>query len=214
MRRLLAVLLVAATWFAAAGLSAPAALADQGRWKVGGDGCYWDPNDSGPDQCSPSDPAPEPQPQPEYSQDLVVRAAQASDAIQASGIDPNDVQSSRVALQAAWDASLPDDAPFTYYNPALVSQLVIAVTPPRPSPPMAECIELHEAQEQADELWLAVAGLGLGYTGLATWATNFGSWASMLVPQLRFAALTMGVITFAVQMYRSQLSRWAGGCPA
>jgi hypothetical protein len=28
-----------------------------GRWKLGGDGsCYWDPNDSGPDQCTP--PAP------------------------------------------------------------------------------------------------------------------------------------------------------------
>jgi hypothetical protein len=25
-----------------------------GRWKVGGDGaCYWDPADSGPDQCTP-----------------------------------------------------------------------------------------------------------------------------------------------------------------
>lgn len=30
-----------------------AALADGGRWKVGESGCYWDPNDSGPDQCSP-----------------------------------------------------------------------------------------------------------------------------------------------------------------
>jgi subtilisin family serine protease len=26
-----------------------------GRWKLGGDGsCYWDPNDSGPDQCTPN----------------------------------------------------------------------------------------------------------------------------------------------------------------
>jgi hypothetical protein len=24
-----------------------------GRWKIGAEGCYWDPNDSGPDQCSP-----------------------------------------------------------------------------------------------------------------------------------------------------------------
>ena len=32
----------------------PAATAD-GRWKLGGDGsCYWDPDDSGPDQCSQS----------------------------------------------------------------------------------------------------------------------------------------------------------------
>ena len=30
----------------------PAATTD-GRWKLGGDGsCYWDPDDSGPDQCS------------------------------------------------------------------------------------------------------------------------------------------------------------------
>jgi hypothetical protein len=30
-----------------------AATAD-GRWKLGGDGsCYWDPDDAGPDQCSP-----------------------------------------------------------------------------------------------------------------------------------------------------------------
>jgi hypothetical protein len=32
----------------------PAATTD-GRWKLGGDGsCYWDPDDSGPDQCSQS----------------------------------------------------------------------------------------------------------------------------------------------------------------
>jgi hypothetical protein len=32
---------------------APAAAAADGRWKLGGDGsCYWDPDDSGPDQCS------------------------------------------------------------------------------------------------------------------------------------------------------------------
>jgi hypothetical protein len=31
---------------------ATAATTD-GRWKLGGDGsCYWDPDDSGPDQCS------------------------------------------------------------------------------------------------------------------------------------------------------------------
>lgn len=31
-----------------------AATAD-GRWKLGGDGsCYWDPDDSGSDQCSPN----------------------------------------------------------------------------------------------------------------------------------------------------------------
>jgi hypothetical protein len=32
----------------------PAAAAAEGRWKLGGDGsCSWDPDDSGPDQCSP-----------------------------------------------------------------------------------------------------------------------------------------------------------------
>jgi hypothetical protein len=31
----------------------PAAATSDGRWKLGGDGsCYWDPDDSGPDQCS------------------------------------------------------------------------------------------------------------------------------------------------------------------
>src|SRR5690242_9039843 len=112
MRRFLAALLVAATWLAAAGVVAPAAQADQGRWKVGDSGCYWDPNDDGPDQCSPSDPGPGPQ--PEYPQDLVVRAAQAAGAIQGSGADPNDVQSSRVVLQDVWDAGLPAEAPFTF----------------------------------------------------------------------------------------------------
>ena len=30
-------------------------IAQDGRWKVGGDGsCYFDPDDSGPDQCSPN----------------------------------------------------------------------------------------------------------------------------------------------------------------
>ena len=30
-----------------------AAASSDGRWKLGGDGsCYWDPDDSGPDQCS------------------------------------------------------------------------------------------------------------------------------------------------------------------
>ena len=28
-------------------------MTQDGRWKLGGDGsCYWDPDDSGPDQCS------------------------------------------------------------------------------------------------------------------------------------------------------------------
>ena len=32
-----------------------AAATTDGRWKLGGDGsCYWDPDDSGPDQCSES----------------------------------------------------------------------------------------------------------------------------------------------------------------
>jgi hypothetical protein len=32
-----------------------AAATTDGRWKLGGDGsCYWDPDDSGPDQCSQS----------------------------------------------------------------------------------------------------------------------------------------------------------------
>ena len=30
-------------------------VTQDGRWKLGGDGsCYWDPDDSGPDQCSQS----------------------------------------------------------------------------------------------------------------------------------------------------------------
>src|SRR6478752_1216305 len=30
-------------------------MTQDGRWKLGGDGsCYWDPDDSGPDQCSQS----------------------------------------------------------------------------------------------------------------------------------------------------------------
>jgi RHS repeat-associated protein len=32
----------------------------QGRWKWGGDGCYWDEWDDGPDQCNPNDPPPPP----------------------------------------------------------------------------------------------------------------------------------------------------------
>jgi hypothetical protein len=35
----------------------PLAMATtEGRWKLGGDGssCYWDPDDGGPDQCSPT----------------------------------------------------------------------------------------------------------------------------------------------------------------
>ena len=33
-----------------------AAATSDGRWKLGGDAgsCYWDPDDSGPDQCSPT----------------------------------------------------------------------------------------------------------------------------------------------------------------
>ena len=31
--------------------SVPGMAAD-GRWKEGGDGCYFDPNDEGPDQCT------------------------------------------------------------------------------------------------------------------------------------------------------------------
>lgn len=31
-----------------------------GRWKWGGDGCYWDEWDDGPDQCNPNDPPPPP----------------------------------------------------------------------------------------------------------------------------------------------------------
>jgi len=47
----------ATSLFAATGTGAvtkPAAAAtSDGRWKLGGDGsCYWDPDDSGPDQCS------------------------------------------------------------------------------------------------------------------------------------------------------------------
>src|SRR2546423_15573461 len=99
MRRFLAILLVTATWLGAAGLSAPAALADQGRWKVGDNGCYWDPNDDGPDQCSPSDPSPPPDSQ--YSLDFVTRAAQAADAMQASGADPDDGGTSRMVLPGA-----------------------------------------------------------------------------------------------------------------
>ena len=31
-----------------------ATAATDGRWKLGGDGsCYWDPDDSGPNQCTP-----------------------------------------------------------------------------------------------------------------------------------------------------------------
>lgn len=29
------------------------AATEQGRWKLGSQGCYWDDSDSGPDQCSP-----------------------------------------------------------------------------------------------------------------------------------------------------------------
>ena len=37
------------------GLAITPAAAAEGRWKLGGDGaCYWDPDDSGPDQCSQS----------------------------------------------------------------------------------------------------------------------------------------------------------------
>ncbi|HEV8561915.1 MAG TPA: hypothetical protein VGR06_36800 [Actinophytocola sp.] len=53
MRRL-CVLVVVVSAVAGIGVSVPpAALADDGRWKVGESGCYWDPNDAGPDQCSP-----------------------------------------------------------------------------------------------------------------------------------------------------------------
>ena len=51
--------LAATNLFAATGtgtVTKPAAAAtSDGRWKLGGDGsCYWDPDDSGPDQCSPN----------------------------------------------------------------------------------------------------------------------------------------------------------------
>lgn len=47
---------VAASAAANAGaVTKPAAVATDGRWKLGGDGsCYFDPDDSGPDQCSPN----------------------------------------------------------------------------------------------------------------------------------------------------------------
>jgi hypothetical protein len=54
MRRFCVLLLVVSTWVGIGVAGSPAALADGGRWKVGDAGCYWDPNDSGPDQCSPN----------------------------------------------------------------------------------------------------------------------------------------------------------------
>ncbi len=45
---------IAATMNRGVAAKATAATTD-GRWKLGGDGsCYWDPDDSGPDQCSQS----------------------------------------------------------------------------------------------------------------------------------------------------------------
>src|SRR5205809_781053 len=47
--------MVSATAVANAGVALKPAVAatTDGRWKLGGDGsCYWDPDDSGPDQCS------------------------------------------------------------------------------------------------------------------------------------------------------------------
>jgi len=48
--------MVSATAAANASVLTPVAAATtDGRWKLGGDGsCYWDPDDSGPDQCSQS----------------------------------------------------------------------------------------------------------------------------------------------------------------
>jgi hypothetical protein len=46
---------VSATAAATTGLAAKptAAATADGRWKLGGDGsCFWDPDDSGPDQCA------------------------------------------------------------------------------------------------------------------------------------------------------------------
>jgi hypothetical protein len=213
MRRSLAVLLVAATWLAAAGLSAPSALADQGRWKVGDSGCYWDPNDDGPDQCSPSDPNPPSDPPPLYSQDLLDRAAQAAGAIQASGADPNDVNTARVVLQAAWNAGLPPDSPFTFFDPALASQIIIVVQPPRPQPPQSECVQLQEAQDKLDQMEVAMAGLSLGYGVLLGWASTV-EWAALLVPGLNVGVALTGTVLVAIELYKSQVARWAGGCPA
>ncbi len=45
--------LVLAVCLGVVGMSAPAHAEETGRWKLGSQGCYWDPNDDGPDQCSP-----------------------------------------------------------------------------------------------------------------------------------------------------------------
>lgn len=214
MRRWLAAALVAATWLTAAGLSAPTALADQGRWKVGDNGCYWEPNDDGPDQCSPSDPNPPSDPPPLYSQDLVTRAAQAAEAVQASGADPNDVRTATTVLQAAWNAGLPAESPFTYFDPALAGlQLVIVVQPPHPQPPYAECVQMQEAQDELNQLEVAMAGLGLGYGIILGWASSI-EWAALLIPGLNAGAAFTATVLLAIQLYKTQLGRWAGGCPA
>jgi len=41
---------------AAAHREAGGIVGESGRWKVGSDGCYWDANDDGPDQCDPNGP--------------------------------------------------------------------------------------------------------------------------------------------------------------
>ncbi|HTH03932.1 MAG TPA: hypothetical protein VL882_26835 [Vicinamibacterales bacterium] len=46
---------VVASAFTGAVAVTPTSAVAEGRWKLGGDGaCYWDPDDSGPDQCSQS----------------------------------------------------------------------------------------------------------------------------------------------------------------
>src|SRR5690606_8559952 len=58
-------LLIAVALACGLAMAAPASSDEQGRWKLDGTGtCYFDPLDSGPDQCIPDDPGPNEPDQP------------------------------------------------------------------------------------------------------------------------------------------------------
>jgi hypothetical protein len=157
--------------------------------------------------------------EPEYPEDLVVRAAQAADAIVASGANPDNVADVAVFISQPWAYGLPVEAPFSYYSPALADQVVILPIPapgdPRPIHWQVDCNALRQANEQADQLLMTTTGLTTGYGLLLAWAQNYGLWAAQLIPALRVAVAVMGVMSYAVGAYRYGLERERTfACPA
>jgi hypothetical protein len=59
-------------------------------------------------------------------------------------------------------------------------------------------VQLLEAQQQADELWIAVMDVNAGFGTLLDWARNFGTFATTAIDPLSFGVGILGVLTVTV----------------